>query len=225
MKRNFKYLICALLLSATTNLFGSDQITNSTDTISYSSFDLIQNQDVVNFNDAIVDIANQLEQSNKIAPSDMSPIAVSTFVHINNLSITNTMGRSFSDNLMNELFVRGFQVAELRGMEKLKIEDSGEFFITRKNQENKLNHQYTLAGTFTLFSKDTVVINARIIDNYTKKLVASARTSFTSTNCKMLNNCPKPIEPPKPKEPTKIKISQHTSVASYSTKKPFRLFN
>jgi TolB-like protein len=168
----------------------------------------------------ISSLAEGLSNTSKIPPNDMGTIAMSTIVNVDNLDYTTTLGRIVSENLMNELFTKGFNVAEYRSMEKLQIKDGGEFYISRQDFNTDFEHQYTLAGTFAVVDKSTVILNARIIDNYTKSIVATANSSFKVDDCALLQTCPKP------KEPIRIAITK-AAPANYvanNSQKTFRLF-
>ena len=92
----------------------------------------------------------------------------------------------------NELFIRGFNVADFRGQNALSVNPTGEFFITRdiKKINKKVANSYVLVGTFSSIDKK-VIINARIMDNQTGRVVASAKTYYETTDCNLLNNCPR----------------------------------
>ncbi|MGB3751377.1 MAG: FlgO family outer membrane protein, partial [Arcobacteraceae bacterium] len=75
----------------------------------------------------------------------------------------------------------------------LSVNPTGEFFITRdiKKINKKISNSYVLVGTFSTIDKQ-VIINARIMDNQTGRVVAAAKTYYETTDCYLLNNCPKP---------------------------------
>ena len=174
----------------------------------------IETNDIYN---KVESLAKDLLESNKIAPSDMGSIAISSFVNLDNLSQTNSFGRIVSETMFNELFTKGLNIVDLRSQDKITINGSGEFYISRKIDNSKLEHNYTLVGTYGFIDDKTVTINARIIDNYNKKVVASAKTILVTDNCKLVNNCPKA------KEPRVIKIAKQEYNKKNSTSK-FQLF-
>lgn len=143
--------------------------------------------------DKIVELADSLLSSSRIAQADMGNIAITSFVNLHNLSRTSSFGRTLAETFFNELFIRGFNVADFRGQNALSVNPTGEFFITRdvKKINKKVVNSYVLVGTFSAIDKK-VVINARIMDNQTGRVVAAAKTYYETNDCYLLNNCPKP---------------------------------
>jgi len=143
--------------------------------------------------DKIIELADKLLASSRIAQEDMGNIAITSFVNLHNLSRTSSFGRTVGETFFNELFVRGFNVADFRGQSALTVNPTGEFFITRdiKKINKKMKNSYVLVGTFSAIDNQ-VVINARIMDNQTGTIVAAAKTYYQTSNCYLLNNCPKP---------------------------------
>jgi len=143
--------------------------------------------------DKIVELADSLLSSSRIAQSDMGNIAITSFVDLHNLSVTSSFGRTIAETMFNELFVRGFNVADFRGQNALTVNPSGEFFITRnvKLINKKIANSYVLVGTFSHVD-GKLLINARIMDNRTGRVVASAKTYYATSDCHILGNCPKP---------------------------------
>ncbi|BFU77570.1 hypothetical protein ALC152_07850 [Arcobacter sp. 15-2] len=141
--------------------------------------------------DKIVELADSLLASSRIAQADMGNIAITSFVNLHNLSKTSSFGRTIGETFFNELFIRGFNVADFRGQNALTINPTGEFFITRDARKinKKVANSYVLVGTFSAIDKQ-VIINARIMDNQTGRVVASAKTYYRTTDCQLLNNCP-----------------------------------
>jgi len=143
--------------------------------------------------DKIIELADSLLASSRIAQADMGNIAITSFVNLHNLSKTSSFGRTLGETFFNELFIRGFNVADFRGQSALSVNPTGEFFITRdiKKINKKISNSYVLVGTFSSIDKK-VIINARIMDNQTGRVVASAKTYYETTDCYLLNNCPRP---------------------------------
>ena len=143
--------------------------------------------------DKIVELADSLLATSRIAQSDMGNIAITSFVNLHNLSKTSSFGRTIAETFFNELFVRGFNVADFRGQNALTVNPTGEFFITRNVQKINKNvaNSYVLVGTFSSIGQN-IIINARIMDNRTGRVVASAKTYYQTSDCKLLGNCPQP---------------------------------
>lgn len=155
-------------------------------------------QPVVNYasngglDDKIVELADSLLASSRIAQNDMGNIAITSFVDLHNLKRTTSFGRTLGETFFNELFIRGFNVADFRGQNALSVNTTGEFFITRDPRKigKKVANTYVLVGTFTTID-GKVLINARIMDNTTGKVVASAKSYYKTKDCRVIGNCPK----------------------------------
>ncbi len=144
-------------------------------------------------NDAIDNIANQLRIGTTLNfKSDKGTIAVTSFVDLNQLNKTTQFGRILGESMINELFVRGFNVSEFRGQGAISINKNGEFYITRdtKKLNGEVPNTYVLVGTYAQI-EDRTLLNVRIIDNKTGKLIASAREIYDQDYCVLSNNCGK----------------------------------
>jgi len=141
--------------------------------------------------DKIVELADSLLATSRIAQSDITNVAVTSFVDLHNLSKTTAFGRTLGETFFNELFVRGFNVADFRGQQALSVNPTGEFFITRdvKKINKKIANSYVLVGTFSAID-GKVLINVRIMDNITGRVVASAKSYYKTSDCRILGNCP-----------------------------------
>lgn len=153
-------------------------------------------------NNTILELADKLLLSSRIDSEDLGELAITSFVDLHKLNKTTHFGRTLSESMFDELFIRGFNVSEFRGQESLSINKKGEYFITRdiKLLNKTIPNKYILIGTYTTL-EDQMLINARILNNTTGKIVASARAYYKSDDCKLLENCP---------APRKIKIRKHT---------------
>lgn len=141
-------------------------------------------------NNTILELADKLLLSSRINTSDMGEIAITSFVDLHKLNKTTHFGRTLGETMFDELFIRGFNVSEFRGQSSLTVNSKGEYYITRDvAQLNKsVPNKYVLVGTYTNI-EDHMLINARILNNTTGKIVASARAYYNSDDCKLLENC------------------------------------
>ena len=103
-------------------------------------------------------------------------ILVCTFVELKKLTRTSSLGRYVAEQLMNEMQQRHYEVVEIRKSQAIMLQEKrGEFGLSRNPAE--INQSVAagamLTGTYTS-SKDSIVINARIIDNRSAKLLSSA---------------------------------------------------
>jgi len=95
-----------------------------------------------------------------------APIAVATFVDIDNLYSASTFGRILSEQLMSELAMRGYNVIEMRQSEVMQFSyREGELGLSRDVAMLRPEHQVSaiVVGTYAV-SPVRVYINARIID-------------------------------------------------------------
>jgi len=103
-------------------------------------------------------------------------VLVCTFVELKKLSRTSSLGRYVAEQLMNEMQQRHYEVVEIRKSQAILIQEKrGEFGLSRNPTEvsQAVAAGAMLTGTYTT-SKDSIVINARIIDNRSAKLLSSA---------------------------------------------------
>ncbi|MEA3288796.1 MAG: FlgO family outer membrane protein [Campylobacterota bacterium] len=145
------------------------------------------------FDETVLILSDNLLTSSRIPSEDIGSIAITSFVNLHDLSSTSGFGRTLAESFFNELFVRGFNVSDFRGQDALTVNPTGEFFITRDVNKiaNKIQNSYVLVGTYSII-EHRVLINARIMDNMTGNIVASAKAYHSTTDCNLLNNCPKP---------------------------------
>ncbi len=193
--KKLKITLITLLLSCTTYSYaqeGTIQLINQN----------IQNEQILEANivgsnggidDKIVELADNLLSSSKIPQDDLGNIAITSFVNLHKLNQTSYFGRTVSETFFNELFIRGFNVADFRGKNVLTVNQTGEFYITRDSKaiSQKIRNSYVLVGTYSIID-GRILINARIMDNVTGKLVAAAKTYYHTNDCKLLGTCPKP---------------------------------
>jgi TolB-like protein len=103
-------------------------------------------------------------------------VLVCTFVELKKLSRTSSLGRYVAEQLMSEMQQRQYQVFEIRKSQAVMLEEKrGEFGLSRNPAEisRTVAAGAMLTGTYTS-NKDTIVINARIIDNRNAQLLSSA---------------------------------------------------
>ncbi|MFA7384181.1 MAG: FlgO family outer membrane protein [Desulfurivibrionaceae bacterium] len=103
-------------------------------------------------------------------------ILVCTFVDLKKLTRTSSLGRYVAEQLMSEMQQRHYEVVEVRKSQAILLQEKrGEFGLSRKPAEisQTVAAGAMLTGTYTP-SKDSIVINARIIDNRSAKLLSSA---------------------------------------------------
>lgn len=103
-------------------------------------------------------------------------LLICTFVELNKLSRTSSLGRYVAEQLMNEMQRRRYEVVEIRKSQAVMLQEKrGEFGLSRDPAEisQTVSAGAMLTGTY-ISSKDSIVINARIIDNQSARLLSSA---------------------------------------------------
>jgi len=143
-------------------------------------------------NATIENLAQRLINSSRVKESYLEDIAITTFVDLHKFTKTSHFGRNISESLLDELFTRGFNVSEFRGQDNLSINKNGEYYLTRdiKLLNKPVSNKYILVGTYSKF-EDSILISARIINNSSGRVVASARSYYNTDDCKLLDSCPK----------------------------------
>ncbi|MCC6933995.1 MAG: hypothetical protein IT292_12225 [Deltaproteobacteria bacterium] len=120
------------------------------------------------------------------------PLAVTTFVDIDNLQYSSSFGRILAEQIMSELVMKGYNVVEMRRSDSFQIQEGeGEFALSREIERLKQNYDISgiVVGTYVA-SPDRVYVNTRIIDPRTSMVVSvgSVEMSRTSEISKLLRS-------------------------------------
>ena len=111
------------------------------------------------------------------------PIAVTTFVDLDNLYETSTFGRVLSEMLMSEMSMKGYNVVEVRLGEAMQImHNKGEFILSRDTANLRSDQTLSaiIVGTYVV-SPERVYLNARVIDPATSRLVSVGSVEMAKT--------------------------------------------
>ncbi len=168
-----------------------DIVTKKTDQIFSTQYDIKEEHVYSNLNNTIVDIANQLFDT-KINHKNPTRVILTSFVDLENLEKTTTFGRLISESMFNELHIRKFLVTDFRGQAAVSVNEDGEFHITRDVEKLKDNIdaiEYILVGTYVKFEDQSLLINARIMDSVSGKLLSTARVVYHPRDCALFNIC------------------------------------
>jgi len=180
MKKLFKLsLVLLFVVLSSTGCSTTNRAYSTGDSIVYDTM-----------NESIIDIADQLLDHSSIKNGEK--VAVASFVDLHRLNKTSHYGRNLAESFFNELYIRDIGVVDIRGSKSIRIDARGEFFITRDIkllQGKRIESKYVLVGTYTKFGTG-IMINARIIDNITGNIVASARSIYNNSDCDIFENCP-----------------------------------
>ena len=149
-----------------------------------------------NLNDTIIDIADQLFFT-KVDNKNPTRVILTSFVDLDKLEKTSSLGRLVSESMFNELHIRKFLVTDFRGQEAVSVNEDGEFHITRDVEKLKDNVdavEYILIGTYVKFENQSLLINARILDSLSGRVHSSARVVYQPKDCSMYGLCKKTKE-------------------------------
>ncbi len=105
-----------------------------------------------------------------------TPIAVTSFVDLQNMDTTNWLGNSVSESFINQLQTRGFKVIDYKTTGSIQVTQQGDFAFSRdwKELAAEQNIQYVLTGTM-LRQEGGVLVNARVVGMQTRVVVATAQ--------------------------------------------------
>lgn len=117
-------------------------------------------------------IANELDREMYVDKD--SQIAFTSLVNLNDFQKSNKFGRLFSETLMTQMEIRGFNVIEYRGDAIVTKNKEGEFHLNRARVSSiKDNNVLLLVGTYSQMD-DSVIVNVRIVQKDTQELVSAA---------------------------------------------------
>ncbi|MCJ2377371.1 hypothetical protein LNL84_11070 [Vibrio sp. ZSDZ34] len=120
-------------------------------------------------------LTDELVQSNT-SVSARTPIAVASFVDLQNMDATNWLGNSVSEGFIHQLQRRGFKVVDFKTTGSIQVTSNGDFALSRdwKDLAQEQQIQYVLTGTM-LRQEGGVLVNARVIGMQSRIVVASAQ--------------------------------------------------
>ncbi len=136
-------------------------------------------------------LATQMMRNKKMDTS--KPVLITSFVRLDNFKKTTEFGRIVSESMINEMSNRGFNIIEYRGQMAVSINEKGEYFITRNpyKLKDQVPNTYVVVGTYSRqFGK--VMLNARVIDNITGKIISSSRATYLHNkrnDCILFKDC------------------------------------
>lgn len=113
------------------------------------------------------ELARQLLLNSQESIAEEYVLTVNSFVNLNNLYKTSSLGRYISEQLIGELQLAGVEVIDVRKSAGLMIrEGHGEYGMSREMEELSYVHasQAMVVGTYT-YASGQVFLNARILRN------------------------------------------------------------
>ncbi|MCD1238231.1 FlgO family outer membrane protein [Vibrio cholerae] len=105
-----------------------------------------------------------------------TPIAVTSFVDLQNMDSTNWLGNSVSEGFIHQFQRRGFKVVDFKTTGSIQVTQQGDFAFSRdwKNLSSEQEVQYVLTGTM-LRQEGGVIVNARVVGMHSRIVVATAQ--------------------------------------------------
>lgn len=111
------------------------------------------------------------------------PIGVTTLVNADDLYKSSTFGRLFSEQMMSELSMRGYDVIELRHADALQfLSSTGELGLSR--DVGSVRRERTLGGVVVgtyVASPVRVYVNARLLDPSTSVVMSAGSVDLDNT--------------------------------------------
>lgn len=135
--------------------------------------DYVLNSDLVSVSYRISDML--LAQS-KIRIGQSDPVLVASFVNINNLQESSTLGRMLAEQVSSRLSQLGYRVIDMRLRTKSVFmeEGKGEFLLSRDLQEvgRKHNASAVIVGTYGE-TMGGIYVSARIVNPQNSTIISS----------------------------------------------------
>jgi len=136
------------------------------------SFDLPKHA----INDVVKGLAYQmLDSSSFVNPK--TPIAVASFVNLEDLESTNWLGNQLQENFVHELQMHGMVVVDFKTTGHIRVTESGDYVFTRDWKELPERQIIDYVVTGTMMEQETgIIINARMIGMQSRVVVATAQS-------------------------------------------------
>lgn len=111
-----------------------------------------------------------------VAVSARTPIAITSFVDLQNMDATNWLGNSVSEGFIHQFQRRGFKVVDFKTTGSIQVTQQGDFALSRDWSElaQEQEIQYVLTGTM-LRQEGGVLVNARVVGMQSRIVVATAQ--------------------------------------------------
>ena len=124
-------------------------------------------------------MADQLIRNSDLMQLSQNPVAITSFVNLEDFDETNRTGEIIAENMLHELQVRGHKVIDFKMMPYIRVTPQGDFVRSRDIEElmTKHNINVVLTGTY-VYHNDGLVVNARMMDFASGVVVSSAQGSL-----------------------------------------------
>lgn len=126
------------------------------------------------------ELVRQLLQNANDGLADDYVLTVNSFVNLNSLYKTSSLGRYLGEQMIGELQAAGIGVIDVRKANSLMIRESyGEYGLSRDMNELRRSHdsQAMVVGTYT-YADGQILLNARVLRNSDGMVISHANTAF-----------------------------------------------
>lgn len=126
------------------------------------------------------ELARQLIDNGREDIVDGYVITVNTFVNLNNLYKTSSLGRYLGEQIIGEFQSAGIEVIDVRKANTLMIHQySGEYGLSRDMEElnSSLGSQAMVVGTYS-YANGQILLNARVLRNRDGMVMSHANLAF-----------------------------------------------
>ena len=127
-------------------------------------------------NDLVKGLAYQMLESSAFV-NTKTPVAVASFVNLQDLESTNWLGNQIAENFVHELQRHGLVVIDFKTTGHIRVTKEGDYVFTRdwKELPERQIIDYIVAGTM-MEQEDGVIINARMIGVKSHVVVGTAQS-------------------------------------------------
>ncbi|WP_019026979.1 FlgO family outer membrane protein [Colwellia piezophila] len=127
-------------------------------------------------NDVVKGLAYQM-LTNSSFVNAKTPVAVASFVDLNNLEKTNWLGNQLAESFIHELQRHGLVVIDYKTTGHIRVTKEGDFVFSRDWQElpERQIIDYIVSGTM-VEQENGILVNARMIGIQSKVVVATAQS-------------------------------------------------
>jgi len=131
-------------------------------------------------NDVVKGLAFQmLESSSFVNPK--TPIAIASFVDLQNLESTNWLGNQLSESFVHEMQRHGLVVIDFKTTGHIRVTAEGDYVFSRdwKELPERQIIDYVVTGTM-MKQEEGIIVNARMIGMQSRVVVATAQSFIPS---------------------------------------------
>lgn len=123
-------------------------------------------------------MADQLVRNTDLTQFSQNPVAITSFVNLEDFDESSRISEILVENLIHELQVRGHKVIDFKMMPYIRVTPKGDFVRSREVDEliKKQNINIVLTGTY-VYHNDGLVVNARMMEFASGVVVSSAQGS------------------------------------------------